>query len=216
VTPKIEVKTFGAYYGAGPPVVQIINGRHLLQIYPTSMPNLREDHQLVLSLLVMKPITQRQAKATVLLITQCLDIMSLDTKDSTTVRFLSLLILPMMPKRTQPCRIKAANLQIAFTWRRPQNSSHAKKTFTLCRQQILQWIVTVMLISFVVITFKICETKGNMTSSEKSTFQVIITALSIGLGLNFLLVLYSYPAHICGVQLLMLDKAAFKDLAKFL
>lgn len=66
------------------------------------------------------------------------------------------------------------------------------QTLTLCKQQISQWIITAILISFVFATIKIYEAKGNMTSGQKSTFQLLITGLSIALGLNSLV---SHPTH---------------------
>lgn len=73
-----------------------------------------------------------------------------------------------------------------------------KQTLTLCRTQILQWVLTAILIGFVFATIMIYERKGNMSSRQKSIFQQIITALSIGLGLNFFVRHHAHARrHVC-------------------
>lgn len=59
------------------------------------------------------------------------------------------------------------------------------QSFAFCRQQIVQWILTAVLISSIYVTIEIYEAKGNLTLFQESTFQLIITALSLGLALNF-------------------------------
>jgi hypothetical protein len=60
-----------------------------------------------------------------------------------------------------------------------------KQTHKLFSKQIFRWIGTAILISSILVTIKSYESKGNITSAEKATFNVTVTALSLGLGLNF-------------------------------
>jgi hypothetical protein len=62
---------------------------------------------------------------------------------------------------------------------------HRKQTLALFKQQSFRWIGTVVFSIFVITTLKIYEDKGNISPGQKATFNVIITALSLGLGLNF-------------------------------
>ena len=62
---------------------------------------------------------------------------------------------------------------------------HRQQTFALFKQQSFRWIGTVVFSFFVIATLKTYQDKGNISPGQKTTFNVIITALSLGLGLNF-------------------------------
>ena len=66
----------------------------------------------------------------------------------------------------------------------------------LISKQFFRWLGTAFFALFIAVAFKIYAVKGVITPTQKVTFNVIITALSLGLGLNFF--------------------EAFKDLAKLL
>lgn len=71
-------------------------------------------------------------------------------------------------------------------------SSVNRQTFRLFGKQFLRWVPTAFLALAIIGTFKSFENKGNMTSTDKATFNVIILVLSLLLGLNFFV---SHPAH---------------------
>lgn len=60
-----------------------------------------------------------------------------------------------------------------------------KQTRKLLRKQFVRWLGTAFFAAFIAVTFKIYASKGVINSNQKSTFNAIITALSLGLGLNF-------------------------------
>ena len=51
---------------------------------------------------------------------------------------------------------------------------------------LLQWLTTTFLTALLVVTAKIYQAKGNFTSAQKSAFNVIMLALALLLGFNFL------------------------------
>ena len=51
---------------------------------------------------------------------------------------------------------------------------------------LLQWLTTIVLTALPVVTAKIYQAKGNFTSKQKSAFSVILLALALLLGFNFL------------------------------
>lgn len=60
-----------------------------------------------------------------------------------------------------------------------------QQTRNLLRKQFIRWLGTAFFAAFIAVTFKLYASKGVITSNQKSTFNAIITALSLGLGLNF-------------------------------
>lgn len=72
---------------------------------------------------------------------------------------------------------EAANNAHTFGFKRP-NLIIFCKTFVRC-------LATIVLIASLLATLKIYQNKGNFTSHQKTNFNVIITALSLCLGLNF-------------------------------
>lgn len=84
------------------------------------------------------------------------------------------------------------------------------KTFVRC-------LATIVLIAFLLATLKIYQNKGNFTSHQKTNFNIIITALSLCLGLNFFV---SHKLHdqedIQGLPNTQIFQDSFKDLAKVL
>ena len=53
------------------------------------------------------------------------------------------------------------------------------------RKQFFRWLGTAFFAALIAITFKIYAIKGVITATQKTTFNAIITALSLGVGLNF-------------------------------
>lgn len=76
-----------------------------------------------------------------------------------------------------PHHTEAVNKAHKFRFKQP-NLILFFKTFIRC-------LATIVLIASLLATLKIYENKGNFTSHQKSNFNVIITALSLCLGLNF-------------------------------
>lgn len=72
-----------------------------------------------------------------------------------------------------------------------------KHTLVLVCKTFVRCFVTAIFIAFVLATFKIYQTKGNFTSHQKTNFNVIVTALSLCLGLNFFV---SHKTHVQGIQ----------------
>lgn len=54
------------------------------------------------------------------------------------------------------------------------------------------WLLTLVVCAFILVTIRIYERKGNITSVQKHTFNTIITGLILGLGLNFFEVFKSF------------------------
>lgn len=71
----------------------------------------------------------------------------------------------------------------------PSNSAHSFKfrqhNLVLFFKTFVRCLATTVFIAFVLATLKIYQKKGNFTSHQKTNFNVIITALSLCLGLNF-------------------------------
>ena len=63
--------------------------------------------------------------------------------------------------------------------------SSAKQTRSLLRHLVWRWLGTVVLLILILATFEIYESKGNFPSGQKITYNVVITGLSLILGLNF-------------------------------
>ena len=60
-----------------------------------------------------------------------------------------------------------------------------RQTLVLLLQQTLRWLGTVTFIALIIAILKIYELKGNFPLDQKATFHTILTASSLGLGLNF-------------------------------
>ena len=71
-----------------------------------------------------------------------------------------------------------------------------KQTWRIFYPQFVRWLGTVIIVIFMLATLKIYQGKGNFSRAQKHSFNTIITALSLALGLNFF--------------------EAFKDIAKVL
>lgn len=87
------------------------------------------------------------------------------------------------PKNSNPIT-KAINNAHSFRFKQ-HNLILFCKTFVRC-------LATIALIAFVLATLKIYQNKGNFTSHQKTSFNVIITALGLCLGLNFFVSHTSY------------------------
>ena len=60
-----------------------------------------------------------------------------------------------------------------------------KQTRDLLRKQFFRWLGTAFFAALIAITFSLYAIKGVITPTQKTTFNAIITALSLALGLNF-------------------------------
>ena len=63
------------------------------------------------------------------------------------------------------------------------NSS--QQTRKLFLSQSIRWIGTLIFVAFMLATLKVYQDKGNFSHDQKYAFNTIVTALSLGLGLNF-------------------------------
>lgn len=63
--------------------------------------------------------------------------------------------------------------------------SSRDQTRRLLRKQFLRWLGTAFFVTMIFVTFKIYQSKGIITPTQKATYNAIITGLSLGLGLNF-------------------------------
>lgn len=61
----------------------------------------------------------------------------------------------------------------------------SQQTRTLLLKGSVRWLGTAIFIVFVLVTLKIYESKGNITSTQEVNSNAISTALALGLGLNF-------------------------------
>lgn len=61
-----------------------------------------------------------------------------------------------------------------------------EQTRDLLRKQLFRWLGTAFFATLITITFKLYVIKGVLKPTQKTTFNAIITGLSLGLGLNFL------------------------------
>ena len=60
-----------------------------------------------------------------------------------------------------------------------------KQTWKLFFPQFFRWLGTAIFVAFILATLKIFEKQGNFSNKSKHLFNTIITALGLGLGLNF-------------------------------
>ena len=60
-----------------------------------------------------------------------------------------------------------------------------EQTRRLLSKQFFRWLWTALFVVMILVTFRIYQGKGIMTSTEKTTYNTIITGLSLGLALNF-------------------------------
>ena len=60
-----------------------------------------------------------------------------------------------------------------------------EQTRDLLRKQFFRWLGTASFAALIAITFRLYAVQGVITPTQKTTFNAIITALSLGLGLNF-------------------------------
>ena len=63
--------------------------------------------------------------------------------------------------------------------------SSSQQTWKLFLPQCLRWLGTFVFVAFMLATLKIFEYKGNFSHDSKNLFNTVITALGLGLGLNF-------------------------------
>ena len=103
------------------------------------------------------------------------------------------------PSERKPLRAgtdQQSRTTVSFDTGHEQIYDSGAQTKALLNKQIIRWFGTAFFASFIAITLKVYAIKGVITPTQKTRFNSIITALSLGLGLNFF--------------------EAFKDLAKLL
>lgn len=82
-----------------------------------------------------------------------------------------------------------------------KNLDYREQTWSLLLPQTIRWLGTVLLSILLVSVVWIYQHKGNFTRTDKNVFNVIVTGLSVGLGINFFVRLAivtdlaGYPAH---------------------
>lgn len=62
---------------------------------------------------------------------------------------------------------------------------YREQTWSLLLPQIVRWLGTVTLSVLLIFVFWIYQSKQNFTPKDKNTFNIIVTGLSVGLGINF-------------------------------
>ena len=67
----------------------------------------------------------------------------------------------------------------------PRRFDRRRQIRSLLRPQSLRWLGTIILSALLMMTMKIYQDKGNFAHQDKLLYNVIITGLSVGLGLNF-------------------------------
>lgn len=74
-------------------------------------------------------------------------------------------------------------------------ASKSPQTHTPALWQFFWWLLTVVLSALILTTIKIYKTLGNFTSVQKHTFNIISTALILGLGLNYFVGHHAYALN---------------------
>ena len=80
---------------------------------------------------------------------------------------------------------EAHTVNVLATTIQPKALDHSRQIWSLLLPQTARWLGTVVISILLVLVLRIYSTKGNFTSNDKNVFNVIITALSVGLGINF-------------------------------
>lgn len=62
---------------------------------------------------------------------------------------------------------------------------YREQTWSMLLPQTVRWLGTVTLSALLISVFWIYDSKGNFTSKDKNSFNIIFTGLSVGLGINF-------------------------------
>ena len=106
------------------------------------------------------------------------------------------------------CIMKGINTKMSYVRvNSPNGPQPAQKLFI---KVVLLWIWTIFLTALIVAIVFIYVAKGNITSAQKDTYNLLTTALILLLGLSFLVSSLS-KSH--GESSLISSKAAFKELA---
>ncbi|KAL8672247.1 MAG: hypothetical protein Q9168_003270 [Polycauliona sp. 1 TL-2023] len=66
-----------------------------------------------------------------------------------------------------------------------KNLDHQEKTYFLLLPQAIRWLTTVVFTALLVLVLWVYNRKGNFTRGDKTAFNVFVTGLSVGLGINF-------------------------------
>ncbi|KAL8847561.1 MAG: hypothetical protein Q9221_007420 [Calogaya cf. arnoldii] len=66
---------------------------------------------------------------------------------------------------------------------------HQQQTYSRLLPQTIRWLTTVVFAALLVLVLWVYNSKGNFTRSDKNAFNVLVTGLSVGLGINFFIAL---------------------------
>lgn len=80
---------------------------------------------------------------------------------------------------------EASSVHGLSTGIQPKVLDHPRQIWSLLLPQTARWLGTVVLSILLVLVLRIYSSKGNFTSNDKDVFNVIVTGLSVGLGINF-------------------------------
>ena len=68
---------------------------------------------------------------------------------------------------------------------KPKHLDHWNQIWSLLLPQAVRWLATVVLSAAIVLVLWIYNVKGNFTRDDKNAFNILVTGLSVGLGINF-------------------------------
>ena len=90
-------------------------------------------------------------------------------------------------ERTESIQLKNStfSVQTAAILPKPQLFNSHKQTCKLFRSQCFRWLGTLVFVASMLATLKFYQKKDNFSREQKYVFDTIVTALSLGLGLNF-------------------------------
>lgn len=83
-----------------------------------------------------------------------------------------------------PSRVESDVHEAPFTVEQ-KALDHRKQIRSLLLPQTVRWLGTVVFSALFMIVLRIYESKRNFTRNDKNAFNVIVTGLSVGLGINF-------------------------------
>ncbi len=81
--------------------------------------------------------------------------------------------------------VEETTLQEAPPSSKSRELDHRQQTWSLLLPQTVRWLGTVTLSVVLISVFWIYDSKGNFTRKDKDSFNIIVTGLSVGLGINF-------------------------------
>lgn len=80
---------------------------------------------------------------------------------------------------------KQKHTSSAFETGNDQFYDSRQQTRQLLRKHFIRWLGTALFAALIAVAFKVYTSKGVITSAQKTIFNAVVTALSLGLGINF-------------------------------